>query len=118
MEHVVSIIAYSGNLPSDVGSVRLTYNGTSNPEPPKKLYALLVGVTDYANYKTNLYFPARDAESLDEVLRRQKGVKGAIYDDVETKIIDYPTRNNVLDGLYWLQRVVTENDTSIILLSG
>ena len=128
----VSLIAHSGDLTSSPVTVTLKYDGPSaspNPTPSTadllkpKLYALLVGVTGYQNHDYDtLQFPARDAESLAEALEAQKG---GLYSDVEIKIVDDPakpredpTRPNVVDGLYWLQRAATSRDISIIFLSG
>ena len=128
----VSLIAHSGDLTSSPVTVTLKYDGTSaspNSTPntadllKPKLYALLVGVTGYQNHDYDtLQFPARDAESLAAALEAQKG---GLYSDVEIKIVDDPakpredpTRPNVVDGLYWLQRAATSRDISIIFLSG
>jgi uncharacterized caspase-like protein len=135
---VVALIAHSGDLPSAPVTVNLKYDGPSaspSPSPSAadllkpKLYALLVGVTGYQNpdYDT-LKFPARDAESLAEALEAQKG---GLYSEVQIKIVDIPTRddlkgktvgpptrNNVLDGLYWLKHAATSRDISIVFLSG
>ena len=115
---IVSLIAHSGDLISAPVSVKLVYAGSGTADPLKpKLYALLVGVTGYANPDyNNIHFAARDAESLAKALETQKG---GLYSDVQTKIVvDVPTRDNVLDGLYWLQRAATNRDISIIFLSG
>ncbi len=128
----VSLIAHSGDLTSSPMMVSLKYDGlsaTPNPTPSAanllkpKLYALLVGVTGYQNHDYDtLQFPARDAESLAEALEAQKG---GLYSDVEIKNVDNPakpredpTRPNVVDGLYWLQRAATSRDISMIFLSG
>ena len=125
----ISLIAYSGALVSAPFSVKLAYKGPSAAEASTadllkpKLYALLVGVTGYAikDYDT-LRFPARDAESLAKALETQKG---GLYADVQTKVVDDPTRPkedptrpNVLEGLYWLQHAATSRDISIVFLSG
>jgi uncharacterized caspase-like protein/membrane-associated protease RseP (regulator of RpoE activity) len=134
----LSIIARSGDLTSAPVSIALKYDGPSpapSPSPSAadllkpKLYALLVGVTGYQNHDYDtLRFPARDAESLAETLEAQKG---GLYKDVEIKIVDVPTRDdlkekiigpptrdNVLDGLYWLKHSATSRDISIVFLSG
>jgi WD40 repeat protein len=140
---VVTLIARSGDLTSAPVTVTLEYRGTSTAERLKpKLYALLVGVTGYQNHNyDNLQFPGRDAEALAEVLDRQKG---GLFADVQIKIVDVPTnddlkakiasspnwddpnvrfmglpsRDNVIAGLYWLQRAATSRDLSVIFLSG
>jgi hypothetical protein len=132
----VSLVAYSGDLTSSPVSVKLAYAkergiqiGSNVDLLKPKLYALLVGVTGYQNpdYDT-LKFPARDAESLAEALEAQRG---GLYSDVQIKIVDVPTRDdlkgktlgvptrdNVLDGLYWLKHAATSRDISIVFLSG
>ena len=71
-----------------------------------------------------LKFPARDAESLAEALHAQKG---GLYSDVQIEDCrrprraskgKAPTRDNVLDGLYWLKHAATSRDISIVFLSG
>ena len=133
---VVALIARSGDLPSAPVLVSLKYDGPSpSPGPSEadllkpRLYALLVGVTGYRNPDLDtLKFPARDAESLADALEAQKG---GLYSDVQIKIVDVPTQNglrgkiigpptrdNVLDGLYWLKHAATNRDISIVFLSG
>ena len=120
----VSLIAHAGHLTSAPVNVRLVYEGRSTSELLKpKLYALLVGVTGYADHDYDtIQYSARDAESLAKALEAQKG---GLYGDVQTKVVDDPsrpdadpTRPNVVDGLYWLQHIATSRDLSIIFLSG
>jgi uncharacterized caspase-like protein len=47
-----------------------------------------------------------------------KAQKGGLYADVVAKIVDVPNRDNVMDGLYWLQAAATGNDLSVVYLSG
>jgi len=91
----VSLIAHSADLTSAPVNLKLVYDGpTVADQSGLRLYALLAGVTGYANrdYDT-LQFPARDAESLAKVLEAQRG---GLYSDVRTKLVDVPTRENVL----------------------
>ncbi len=120
----VSLIAHSGHLTSAPVKVTLVYEGPRTAELLKpKLYALLIGVTGYANHDYDtIQYAARDAESLAKALEAQKG---GLYADVQTKVVDDPTlpdadptRPNVVDGLYWLQHVATSRDLSIVFLSG
>jgi hypothetical protein len=117
----VSLIAHSGDLTSAPVTVSLKYDGptpsTSATDLLKpKLYALLVGVTAYTNpdYDT-IHFAAHDAESFAKALEAQKG---GLYADVQTKVVDVPIRQNVVDGLYWLQHAATSRDLAIVFLSG
>ncbi len=68
----------------------------------------------YPEWNTVLY-AAHDAEELAKALRAQKG---GIYADVQTKIVAEPTRDSVLDGLYWLQRSTTSRDLAVVFLAG
>ena len=120
----VSLIAHSGDLTSAPVKVKLAYYGRSPADLLKpKLYALLVGVTGYQNPDyNNIFYGAHDAEELAKAFMAQKG---GLYADVQTKIIDDPTkvdadptRSNVEDGLYWLQHAATNRDLAIIFLSG
>jgi WD40 repeat protein/uncharacterized caspase-like protein len=131
----LALIAYSGGLTSAPVKINLIYNGPSVPavaaarDQRPKLYALLVGVTNYEDAElNNIHFGARDAEGLAQALERQKG---GLYSDVQTKIVDYPTgadiagevvgqptRDNVFKGLYWLRQAATDNDLVVVFLSG
>jgi hypothetical protein len=120
----LSLIAYSGDLPSAPAKVSLVYDGPTTADLLKpKLYALLVGVTGYDNPDyNNIHFSAHDADDLAKALMAQKG---GLYSDVQVKIIDDksrpeadPTRSNVEEGLYWLQRNATNRDLALVFLSG
>ena len=133
----LSVIAHSGALTSAPASVSLVYDPPAAAAPVvatpsdhrPKLYALLVGVTNYDDKELNdIHFGARDAEGMAEALERQKG---GLYADVQTKIVDYPTRNDlagkvigpptrdsVFKGLYWLKHAATDNDLVVVFLSG
>jgi uncharacterized caspase-like protein len=116
----VSLIAHSSDLTSAPVTVSLQYDGPSASSAPDflkpKLYALVVGVTGYTNPDYNsMRFGAHDAESFAKVLEAQKG---GLYADVQTKVVGVPDRQNVLDGLYWLQHAATSRDIAIVFLSG
>ncbi len=136
----ISLIGYSGGLTSAPVGVKLVYdrpappaapapNATAAPDTRPKLYALLVGVTNYEDNELNdIHFGARDAEGFAQALERQKG---GLYADVQTQIVDFPTRkdsavnnigpptrDSVFRGLYWLKHVATDNDLIVVFLSG
>ena len=120
----VSLIAHSGGLVSAPVSLRFTYDGASPAELLKpKLYALLVGVTGYENPDfDNVHYSAHDADDLAAALMSQKG---GLYADVQVTVVNNPnrpdsnpTRDNAVNGLYWLQHVVTNRDLAVIFLGG
>jgi len=120
----VSLIAHSGDLTSAPVSVKLEYYGPSPAELLKpKLYALLVGVTHYANPDYNdIVYSAHDAEEFAAALMAQKG---GLYADVQVRVVDDPgrsdtdpTRANVENGLYWLQQAAKNRDLAVVFLAG
>ena len=82
-----------------------------------KLYVLAVGVSKYNNPDFNLNFAAKDATDFATSLEAQKG---KLYREVVTKIIidENATKENVLDGLEWIQKQTTSRDVAMIFLSG
>ena len=82
-----------------------------------KLYVLAVGVSKYNNPDYRLGFAAKDAKDFTDALVKQKG---ALYRDVEVKLLtdDKATRDEVVDGLDWLQKQVTARDVGMLFLAG
>jgi WD40 repeat protein/uncharacterized caspase-like protein len=82
-----------------------------------KLYVLAVGVSKYQNPNFNLGLASKDANDFANVLRKQKG---ALYADVQVRLLTDAdaTKDNVLDGLDWLQHQVTQHDVGMIFLAG
>jgi hypothetical protein len=82
-----------------------------------KLYVLAVGVSHYANSSFDLGLPAKDAHDFAGVLMKQKG---RLYADVQVRLLTdaEATRDNVVDGLDWLQRQVTAHDVGMMFLAG
>jgi WD40 repeat protein len=82
-----------------------------------KLYVLAVGVSKYQNPNFNLGLASKDANDFANVLRKQKG---ALYADVQVRLLTDAdaTKDNILDGLDWLQHQVTQHDVGMIFLAG
>jgi len=78
---------------------------------------LAVGVAKYANPSFNLDLPAKDARDFAAVLLKQKG---ELYADVQVRVLtdSDATKDNVLDGLDWLQHQVTAHDVGMMFLAG
>jgi WD40 repeat protein len=118
----VSLIADNKNGSSEAATVRL-----SRSEPAKasaeefvikpKLYVLAVGVSAYANPDYRLAYAAKDARDLAAALEAQKG---GVYRDVELKVLADAdaTKDDILDGLDWIQRQTTGKDVAIMFFSG
>jgi hypothetical protein len=117
----LALIARSGALVGEAARVRLAYAGAPPSDPADalkpKLYAVAIGVGDYADESLRLTYPAADARGFADALQKQKG---GLYSDVEVRtILDKDaTRANVLDALDWLDTVVTSRDIGMVLIAG
>ena len=82
-----------------------------------KLYVLAIGVGKYAQPDHDLVFPAKDARDFAQAMKAQGG---GLYREVETRIVtdDEATKDNVLDGLEWIERQTTSRDVAMVFLSG
>jgi WD40 repeat protein len=103
--------------------VHVTWRGTpsatasENFDTRPKLYLLAVGVSAYQDRTLTLQYPAKDARDFAQAMQQQKG---GLYRDVEIKLLTdlQATRDNVTDGLEWLQRQVTAKDIGMLFLAG
>jgi len=112
----ISVIAENRYSASEPATVRLIWRGGSREFVIKpKLYVLAVGVADYRKPDLRLSFPAKDAGDFAKVLKRQKG---RLYRDVVRKVLGNATRDEVLDGLEWIERQTTDKDVAMVFLAG
>ena len=112
----VGLIAWTGGLASEAARIKVTWDGA--PEATRRLFALVVGVSDYSDPAMKLTYAAKDARDFDKAL---KGQKGAYYVDVETRLLTdrEVTRSSIIDGLAWLKTMATNpNDVSVVFLAG
>ncbi len=82
------------------------------------LYVLAVGVGAYTSADiSKLGFPAKDARDFAAALQQQKG---KLYRRVEVKLLTdaQATRDEVVDGLEWLQRSVGQYDVAMVFIAG
>jgi WD40 repeat protein len=82
-----------------------------------KLYVLAVGVSKYKNPDYNLGLAAKDAQDFVNSLKSQKG---KLYSDVVVKLLtdEQATRDDVLEGLGWLEQNVKSSDVGIMFVAG
>jgi WD40 repeat protein len=117
-QHVseVGLIAWSEGLASEASQVQITWDGA--PAVTRKLYALVIGVSNYSDPAMTLKYAAKDAGDFAAALAAQKGL---YYADVETRVLTdrQVTRASVIQGLQWLERRATNpNDVSVLFLAG
>ena len=80
------------------------------------LYVLAVGVSEYpGNLKLN--YAADDAKALAQVYQEHGK---SLFRQVEVKLIvdKDATRRNILKGLTWLSKQMTQNDVAVISFAG
>ena len=115
----IGLIAYSGDIASEAARVKLTWTGAAAPKPqPRKLHALIAGVSDYAAPDMALAYAAKDARDFAHAL---EGQKGGYYAEVETRVLvdRQVTRASLTDGLDWLSRQANgPEDVSVLFLAG
>ena len=93
-------------------------SGAAGFQIQPKLYVLAVGVAQYQHAQVpRLGLPAKDARDFAAALQRQKG---RLYRDVEVKLLTdgQATRDDIVDGLEWLQRQVTQHDVGMVFIAG
>src|SRR5277367_3484711 len=115
----LGLVARSGALASEVARVHLVYAGAPPIEQvlKPKLYAVTIGVSDYADPDLRLGYAADDARGFAEALQKQKG---GLYGDVQVKtLVDgEATRTSVVEALEWLGESVTARDVAMVLIAG
>lgn len=119
---VLTILAETTPTRSQPVSVRLRWSGATQVQDQiamlqPKLYVLSIGVSDYQNEVLRLQFAAKDAADLSETFRAQGK---SLYRSVEIKLLTdrRASKNNILDGLEWLQKQTTAKDIAILFLAG
>jgi WD40 repeat protein len=115
----ISIIAENRFGTSVPSSVRLRWAGKSANEfqVKPKLYVLAVGISNYQDKSISLGLPAKDAKDFASSFKTQQGT---LYREVITKVLtdQTATKNDILDGLEWIQRETTSKDVAMIFLAG
>jgi WD40 repeat protein len=117
----VSIIAENRNTASEPATVRLRWKGAAAAKEEyriqPKLYVLAVGISRYDDPGLRLGLAAKDALDFGAVWAEQKG---QLYSSVEARVLTdaQATKGNILDGLDWLQRQVTQHDVAMLFFAG
>jgi hypothetical protein len=116
----IGVFARAAGKSSDFAEVRVTRIGpptlAETPTKPK-LYALVAGISNYADPAYKLEFAAKDAHDFAGSLANQNG---ALYSQVTIKLLvdKDATAVAIKDGLDWLTHQVTEHDVGIVYLAG
>ncbi len=116
----IAVLAENRFATSTPAVVRIKWRGAVPAEAfgiKPKLYALAVGISQYQLPDLKLGLAAKDAQDFAAVLQRQQG---GLYREVVTKVLTdgKATKDEILDGLEWLQRQTTSKDLAMIFLAG
>lgn len=111
---VVSVIAKNQHGYSEPATFHSNWTGT--PDWYKAdLYVLAIGVDD----PPRVNYAAKDAEDFVKALRAQQG---GLYKQVNVRLLTSnkknATKDDILDGLEWLQRATSDRDVAMIFLAG
>ena len=114
---LVSLIADNRNGPSEAATIQLVRKADEEFVIKPKLYLLAVGVSEYQNPDYRLRYAAKDARDLSSALGRQKE---GIYREVSARVLvdAEASKDNILDGLDWIQKETTSKDVAIMYFSG
>ena len=115
----ISIIAENRFSASEPATIRVKWKGERKEEfaIKPKLYILAIGVSKYQDKTLTLQYASKDAKDFVEAMKKQK-VK--LYRDVVVKLLtdEKATKDNILDGLEWLQKETTSKDVAMVFLAG
>jgi hypothetical protein len=116
----IGVFARAGAKSSEIAEVRVTRAGPPTPAETAtkpRLYALVAGISNYADPAYKLEFASKDAHDFAGSLANQNG---ALYSQVTIKLLvdKDATAVAIKDGLDWLTHQVTEHDVGIVYLAG
>jgi WD40 repeat protein len=116
----IAVIAENKYSVSEPAIVRLKWAGGVKKEEfiiKPKLYILAVGISRYSDKNLTLGFAAKDAVDFASAALKQKT---GLYRDVVVKTItdEKATKDDILDGLEWLQKETTSKDVAMVFLAG
>jgi hypothetical protein len=119
-ESQISIVAENRFSASEPATVRVKWAGKVQKEEfviKPKLYVLAIGISKYEDKNLTLDFAAKDASDFAEAMGKQKG---ELYRDVVIKLLanEKATKDEILDGLDWIQKETTSKDVAIVFLAG
>jgi len=117
----ISLIAENRFAASEPATVRIIYRGKTEKTEEfvvkPNLYILAIGVSLYQDKNLTLQFAAKDAKDFAQALEKQKG---GLYRDVKVRLLTdaQATRDEVMDGLDWIQKETTAKDVAMVFMAG
>jgi len=117
----IALMAENRYATSDPSLLRLTWKGKTRAQAgfviKPKLYVLAIGVSDYNDPRLKLGLAAKDARDFAVAIKAQSG---GLYRDVVVKSVTdkAATRDDILDGLDWIELETTSKDVAMVFLAG
>lgn len=113
----VSVIVENKYAASEPATVRLHWQGARATVTKPTLYVLAIGVGKFDNPSIPpLKYAHQDALDLVELLKGQKN-KG-LYDEIQIKLLEESRKDEILEGLKWINKQTTQEDVAIVAISG
>lgn len=82
-----------------------------------RLYILAIGISRYKDPILRLKYGRKDAEDFVNVMKMQRGM---LYEEIKWKLLtdENATKEEILDGLEWLQKETTHKDVGMLFIAG
>ena len=113
----VTLIAFIDDQPGVPVSMPIKWKGAAVTTKKPRLFALMIGVSDYQNPDLKLQYAAKDAEDLAATLKKQEGV---FYDRVEITMLlnESATETAIKVELARLRKKSLPDDNVIVFMAG
>ncbi|MCP4622340.1 MAG: hypothetical protein GY850_02300, partial [bacterium] len=120
--NTISVFASNDHSQSDPDTIQVTWIAEKKRNKEldiykPSLYVLSIGVSKYENPQFDLDVADADAKAVAEMFQEQEG---RLFLSVNTQLLlnEKATRDNIMDGLEWLDQESTQKDVSIIFIAG
>jgi WD40 repeat protein len=116
-DSTVSLIAWIGDQASEASTVEVKWTGEAPSPAAGRLYAVMVGVSDYDDKSLRLTFADDDARALDLMLKAQEG---KVFASVETRLLvdADATEDAIEEALAWLAESAGPEDYALVFMAG
>lgn len=114
---MLSVVAGNKFGYSEPVEFKINYLGETQNILKPKLYVLAIGVAEYEDKDIRLDFSAKDAKDFANAMSKQKG---KLYSDVVVRTLTNKeaSKDDILDGLDWIQKQTTSKDVAMVFIAG
>ncbi|CAN5164022.1 hypothetical protein BH10PSE7_BH10PSE7_10190 [soil metagenome] len=113
----ISLVAFHGDQASAPAVAKVVWKGPPPPSATRRLFALLVGVSNYGNPDLKLTYADKDARDLAAALKMQEG---RFFKSVETTLLlnGDAAENRIEAALAELAAKVGPDDYALVFMAG